>query len=256
MRKRKISIIVIIIILVLAVIFVINFDKFRDKFILDNVKEINKIKDNNFIIYKPDLENQNIKMYWKSADGTAYSNLKSFIKKVDNDKIRFITNGGIYTEYYTPEGLYIEDYKIISELNLNSGTGNFYLEPNGVFYIEDGIPRISVSKEYKNNKGISYAVQSGPVLIKDGKINEKFGENSESLKIRSAVGIDKENNLFFLMSETKINFYYFSKYALDILKCKDLLFLDGTISKMYFDTDSVIPNQKYPFVVIITAEDK
>ncbi len=53
-----------------------------------------------------------------------------------------------------------------------------------------------------------------------------------------------------------INFYDFSKYALDKLNCKELLFLDGTISKMYFAEENKIPEQDYPFVVIITAEKK
>lgn len=255
MPKRKISIIVIIIILALTGVFLTKIGKLIDKIKEENFVERNKIKDKNFIIYKPNLKRKQIKMYWKSKDGTAYSNLKKLLIKTDTGKIRFITNGGIYTENYTPEGLYIEDYKIITDLNLNSGKGNFYLEPNGVFYVENGIPKISVSKDFRKNKNISYAVQSGPVLIKDSRINEQFMKNSKSLKIRSAVGIDKEDNLFFLMSETKINFYDFSKYALDILECKDLLFLDGTISKMYFDTDSKIPDQKYPFVVMITVEN-
>ena len=66
----------------------------------------------------------------------------------------------------------------------------------------------------------------------------------------------KANKVFFLMSSETINFYDFSKYALDKLNCKDLLFLDGTISKMYFAEENKIPEQDYPFVVIITAEKK
>ena len=58
------------------------------------------------------------------------------------------------------------------------------------------------------------------------------------------------------MSSEKINFYDFSKYALDKLNCKDLLFLDGTISKMYFADEKKIPKQDYPFAVIITSEKR
>ena len=58
------------------------------------------------------------------------------------------------------------------------------------------------------------------------------------------------------MSSKKINFYDFSKYALDKLNCKDLLFLDGTISKMYFADEKKIPEQDYPFAVIITSEKR
>ena len=53
-----------------------------------------------------------------------------------------------------------------------------------------------------------------------------------------------------------MSFYEFSKYAKDKLKCKQLLFLDGTISKMYFSEDRNIPTQKYPFVTIISIEER
>ena len=215
-----------------------------------------KIKDGNFTVYIPDLNNEEIKMYWKDKNNEAYSELSKLIDGNSGEKINFATNGGIYSEKYEPNGLYIENYNIISEINLKDGEGNFYMQPNGVFYIQDNKPKISESKSFKYVKNISYAVQSGPMLIKNGVINEKFDKNSESLKIRSAVGISRENKVFFLMSDEKINFYDFSKYALDRLNCRELLFLDGTISKMYFADEKKIPEQDNPFVVIITSEKK
>ena len=130
------------------------------------------------------------------------------------------------------------------------------MQPNGVFYIQNNQPKISESKAFEYNENISYATQSGPLLIENGVINKKIGKNSESFKIRSAVGIDRENKVFFLMSSEKINFYDFSKYALDKLNCKELLFLDGTISKMYFADEKKIPEHNYPFAVIITSEKR
>ena len=177
-----------------------------------------KIKDGNFTVYKPDLDKETIKMYWKDKDNKAYSE--------------------------------------VSKINLADGDGNFYMQPNGVFYIQDNQPKITESKSFEYAKNISYATQSGPLLIENGVINKKIGKDSKSLKIRSAVGIDKANKVFFLMSSEMINFYDFSKYALDKLNCKELLFLDGTISKMYFAEENKIPEQDYPFVVIITAEKK
>ena len=215
-----------------------------------------KIKDGNFTVYKPDLNKEIIKMYWKDKDNKAYSKLSKLIQENPENKINFATNGGIYSEKYEPNGLYIEDYKTVSKINLADGEGNFYMQPNGVFYIQDNQPKISESKSFEHGKNISYAIQSGPLLIEDGIINKKTGKDSKSLKIRSAVGIDRENKVFFLMSSEIINFYDFSKYALDKLNCKDLLFLDGTISKMYFAGEKKIPEQKYPFAVIITAEKK
>ena len=217
---------------------------------------IKKIFNNDIIVYSPNLKKQNIKMYWKDKDGKAYSKIENFILKQNNKQIKFVTNGGIYTDQYTPEGLYIENYKVISELNLKSGDGNFYLEPNGVFYIEGGIAKIKSSKDFIYNEKIEYAVQSGPILIKEGQINKKFKKDSKSKKIRSAVGLNKDNKVFFLLSKREMTFYDFSEYALKNLGCIDLLFLDGTISKMYFSKEKSIDHQEYPFVTIITVEDK
>lgn len=44
-------------------------------------------------------------------------------------------NGGMYMEDRTPLGLYIENTKQLTRLNTARGSGNFYLQPNGVFYI-------------------------------------------------------------------------------------------------------------------------
>ena len=230
----------------------ISSDKAEEKEIIYG----EKIKDGNFTVYIPDLNKEAIKMYWKDKNDEAYSELSKFIQENQEGKINFATNGGIYSEEYKPNGLYIENYKVISKINLADGEGNFYMQPNGVFYIQNNHPEISGSKVFEYNKNISYATQSGPLLIENGVINKKFGKNSESYKIRSAVGIDRENKVFFLMSSEKINFYDFSKYALDKLNCKDLLFLDGTISKMYFADEKKVPEQNYPFVVIITSEKR
>ena len=80
------------------------------------------------------------------------------------------------------------------------------MKPNGVFYIEDGKPKISDSEEFQYNKNISYAVQSGPLLIKNGEINKEFSDNSKSFKIRSAVGLDDQNKVFFLYEQKRNEF--------------------------------------------------
>ncbi len=252
MKKIYFVLAVVIILGMLFSLFYIN----KKASVSKNIKIGERIIESDFIIYKPDLEKSEIKMYWKSDDGNAYKDIKNFISKSSGKKLLFVTNGGIYTENYTPEGLYIENYKLISELNLKNEAGNFYMKPNGVFYIEDGKPKISDSEEFQYNKNISYAVQSGPLLIKNGEINKEFSDNSKSFKIRSAVGLDDQNKVFFYMSRKEMSFYEFSKYAKDNLRCRQLLFLDGTISKMYFSEDRNIPTQKYPFVTIISIEER
>lgn len=82
----------------------------------------------------------------------------------------------------------------------------------------------------KNN--IDFATQSGPMLVIDGKIHPAFKEGSTNLNVRNGVGILPDGTIIFALSKTEINFYDFAKYFQD-LGCKNALYLDGFVSRMY-----------------------
>jgi uncharacterized protein YigE (DUF2233 family) len=121
----------------------------------------------------------------------------------------------------------------MSPLNTKSGNGNFYLKPNGVFYITtDNAPVICDTKDFNNNGKIKYATQSGPMLVIDGKIHTEFKEGSKNLNIRNGVGILPDNSVVFAMSKIEINFYDFANYF-KRMGCKNALYLDGFVSRTY-----------------------
>jgi uncharacterized protein YigE (DUF2233 family) len=47
----------------------------------------------------------------------------------------FAMNGGMYKPDNSPQGLYIENREVAASLDTTTGNGNFYLKPNGIFYI-------------------------------------------------------------------------------------------------------------------------
>ena len=107
------------------------------------------------------------------------------------------------------------------------------MNPNGVFYITtDNIPIICKTIEFKANKKIKYATQSGPMLIIDGQIHAAFKEGSTNLNVRNGVGILPGNKIVFAMSKKEINFYDFANYF-KIIVCKYALYLDGLVSRTY-----------------------
>ena len=61
-----------------------------------NIKIGERIIESDFIIYKPDLEKSEIKMYWKSDDGNAYKDINSFEGIY---KIRFFLNTYISSQF-------------------------------------------------------------------------------------------------------------------------------------------------------------
>jgi uncharacterized protein YigE (DUF2233 family) len=142
-------------------------------------------------------------------------------------------NGGMYKKDNVPQGLFIEDQVTLAPLDTTSGSGNFYLKPNGIFYITtDKQAVICKTNDFINNGKIKYATQSGPMLIVDGEINSIFKEGSSNLNIRNGVGILPNNKVIFAMSKEQINFYDFAKYFKD-LGCKNALYLDGFVSRTY-----------------------
>ncbi len=142
-------------------------------------------------------------------------------------------NGGMYKEDNSPLGLYIENKQAKFPLNTGKGVGNFYLYPNGVFYITvTNEAHICTTDNFKNNGNIKYATQSGPMLLVDGHIHPAFKEGSENTNIRNGVGILPNNKIVFAMSKREINFYDFANYFKK-LGCKNALYLDGFVSRVY-----------------------
>ena len=151
-----------------------------------------------------------------------------------------ITNGGMYSPANEPQGLYIENkktHKTIDTLNDKDGT-NFYLFPNGVFYM-DTLNNFGISstenfiKKISDYSLIKNATQSGPMLINNGEIHKSFSKASQNEKIRSGVGITSSNQLVFLITLDDCNFYDFAICFKEIFDCNNALFLDGAISKMF-----------------------
>lgn len=182
-----------------------------------------------------DLEKQELKLYWKNDDGKI---LKHFGKldtwlKTKNEKLVFAMNAGMYKTDHSPLGLYIEKGKTLSELSTKeSGYGNFYMQPNGVFYITDSNKAVVCKTTDFKSEGVKYATQSGPMLLIDGDIHDRFKDGSKNLNIRNGVGILPNGSIVFGMSKDLINFYDFATYFKS-LGCENALYLDGFVSKTY-----------------------
>jgi uncharacterized protein YigE (DUF2233 family) len=191
--------------------------------------------DDDFITYTVHTKEQNLKLYWKNDKGEiiqSFENLIKFLKK-SNKTLVFAMNGGMYTENRSPLGLYIEDYKTIVKLNKSTGSGNFYMKPNGVFYLKDNnVAGVCITDDFKKQQNVKYATQSGPMLVIDGQINPKFSKGGTSLYVRNGVGILADGSVFFAMSKNEISFYSFALFFKS-KGCSNALYLDGAVSRTY-----------------------
>lgn len=187
-----------------------------------------------FDCYVIDLHHFDVRMFWKDRNGLPYGslgNLKAQLQRYGKELL-FATNGGMYLKDQSPQGLYIENGKELSKLRTNSGYGNFYMFPNGVFSRGQESFEIVVRDSFERNAQL-YATQSGPMLLIDGKIHSAFREGSGNKYVRSGVGLLDEHTAVFAISRATCNFYDFASLFKDHFKCADALYLDGAISKMY-----------------------
>lgn len=193
------------------------------------------IDDERFVTFTVNPKKQNVAFYWKNEKNENFKNVENlmlWLKKKKKELI-FGTNGGMYKKDNSPQGLYIENGKKKIKIDTSNGNGNFYLKPNGIFYIsKDKKPNICLTKKFIENKKINFATQSGPMLVIDGNIHSAFQKNSVNLNIRNGIGILPNNEIVFAMSKKEINFYEFAEYF-KALGCKNALYLDGFVSRTY-----------------------
>lgn len=216
-----------------------------------------KIKnEKDYVIFEANPKTENIKFYWKNDSGQVIKSINNLKKHVEskNENLKFAMNGGMFEINNIPKGLYIENSKILNKIDTSNGNGNFYLQPNGVFYmIKNHEPKIVETRKFRYNTNIEYATQSGPMLLINGNINPIFQEQSANLNIRNGVGILENGNVVFAMSKKEVNFYNFALLFKE-LGCKNALYLDGFVSRTY------LPEKKWvqedgDFGVIIGVTD-
>lgn len=183
---------------------------------------------------------QELQLYWKDKNENNYKNFQNLKLALDlqNKELVFAMNGGMYNKDLSPQGLYIENGITKATIDtIKNGYGNFYLQPNGVFYMtKENKPFICPTSQFNFDSNIKYATQSGPMLLIEGKIHLKFNQGSPNIHIRNGVGILPNGNLLFAMSKEKINFYDFASYFKQ-KGCKNALYLDGFVSRTYLPSE-------------------
>ncbi len=181
-----------------------------------------------------------VKLYWKDDSGRilkSIDNLRRFVESKERS-LRFAMNGGMYTKDNSPQGLFIQDGIVVTPLDTLSGVGNFYLKPNGVFYLtNDNNAVVCESKSFVDNGRVKFATQSGPMLLIDGKIHSSFKNGSVNKNIRNGVGILPGNKVIFAMSKVDVNFYGFAEYFKS-MGCEDALYLDGFVSRTFLPEEN------------------
>jgi uncharacterized protein YigE (DUF2233 family) len=193
---------------------------------------------------------EEVRLFWKDADGAPYEQFSRLQESLarSGQKLVFAMNSGIFKldrAGYSPCGLHVEDGRVLNPLNHDSGRGNFYLKPNGVFFVAGGKAGVMETEEFAAaHLSPRIATQSGPLLLRRGRMHPAFLANSTSRLHRNGVGIAPNGNVIFAMTEfqpdNRVNLHGFAEFFRS-LGCEDALFLDGDISAMWTPNDGSAP---------------
>ncbi len=99
------------------------------------------------------------------------------------------TNGGFFTPELKPLGLRVDQGEQKNPLKATAWWG--------VFLIKEGKPQIVAQKNYRPDKSIEFAIQSGPRLLVNGKIPAL----KPGLDNRTALCITKDKKVVLLATE-------------------------------------------------------
>lgn len=190
-----------------------------------------------YTVVEIDLGTERLELFLRDETGAEFKRfdrLEAWLA-AQGRQLVFAVNAGMYHADFSPVGLLVQDGRELAPLNLEAGAGNFFLKPNGVFLVSERGPRVVESSEYPaltQREKVRLATQSGPLLLRHGRVHPRFIPDSDSRKIRNGVGIAGAKALF-VISEEPVNFHEFALYFRDVLHCRDALYLDGTVSALH-----------------------
>jgi len=203
-----------------------------------------------------------VRVIWKDADGKQMRDFPAAKAYLEgrNEKPLMLMNGGIFEPGGIPSGLLVQDGKELHPVNGRDGAGNFFLKPNGIFLIGGKGARVMETSKYPpQGEKVFYAVQSGPLLLENGKVHPAFNKDSKSRLLRNGVGVAGDGTVVFAISDSKgerwPNLYGFADLFLS-LGCKDALFLDGDISQMRSGESLGKASNRFGSVVAVVGEVK
>lgn len=149
-------------------------------------------------------------------------------------RLAFGMNAGMFHADAEPVGLFVAEGRELAPLTIKAGGGNFFLKPNGVFAVTDaGAVVVEASRWSAVGGKVRLATQSGPMLVIEGALHPAFRAESVSRVFRNGVGIGPDGRALFVISNEPVNFHEFATLFRDALRCRNALFLDGTLSSLH-----------------------
>ncbi|MBM4257674.1 MAG: hypothetical protein FJ147_17505 [Deltaproteobacteria bacterium] len=226
-----------------------------------SVADVLQHRGQEFFVHAVNPQAEQLELFWQDSSGQRFGSFRRLRDTLATQRrtLKFAMNAGIFGEDFAPLGLHIENGQLLRPLNLGKGgRGNFYLKPNGVFYVLDKKPAIVDARSYPKLKvKPTIATQSGPALLLGGVIHPAFLEESSNRHYRNGVGVTREGKVVFAISQSLVTFHEFATLFRDVLGCNDALYLDGALSAVYApDHGQRFLGGDFVGILAVTAEMK
>lgn len=193
-------------------------------------------QDHGYVVCTVDVTTDALGLYLRGPDGRPYGTFTALAADLATRRraLAFGMNAGMYELDRSPVGLFVADGETRHPAETGTAQGNFYLKPNGVFFFGPHHVGIMETGAYlRADLHPTFATQSGPMLVIDGKLHPKFLPDATSLKIRNGVGVRAADTAIFAISKVPVSFFQFASLFRDKLGCRDALYLDGSVSTLY-----------------------
>lgn len=192
---------------------------------------------NRYSICEVDAAQEQLQLFLRDGNSQIYGHFSTLEEALaaDSKTLAFATNAGMYHSDRSPVGLYVENGAQEMRLVTNAGPGNFGLLPNGIFCIRGGRADVFETLAFEESApACTYATQSGPMLVIDGKLHPRFLPDSDSYYVRNGVGTSADGSrAVFAISRNAVTFYQFGSLFRDFLKLPNALYFDGNISRLH-----------------------
>jgi len=186
-------------------------------------------------VCRVDVRKDHLQLFLRDEAGAPFKAFDAINRRLNpaGQHLLFAMNAGMYRPDFSPSGLFVTQGRQLAPLETRNGQGNFFLKPNGVFLVSDHGARVVETSEYAGlHEHVVLATQSGPLLLRLGKLHPAFRQDSASRLIRNGVGVTPAGEVLFVISDTPVNFYEFALLFRDVLHCSDALYLDGNVSSL------------------------
>ena len=210
-------------------------------------------------VVRVDLTRAELRMYWRDDAGRPFGSLAALERWLTarGDTPLAATNAGIFYRTRLPAGLHVERGRELRPLNAvpdppaGEAPGNFFYRPNGVFFIdEDGRARIAETGAARRSlPRMREATQSGPLILLDGEPHWLVGRAVS----RNAIAVCSPTEVAMVFAPDGVKVRDLALFIRDELKCRDALYLDGTISGLSVPSARVRWDGSYVGILAATA---